>query len=597
MRNLEAVARLVWLWVAFILVPLSPVHADWINLTGAETARNIAEVRVLDDRVNVRLEIFIGDLGFFTDLIPNNFMKNSIDGRPDEAKRLDHFSKAVLSILGPDGSALPAKLKLTEPRLRINRKSPYAGMINPQTRRPVPEAPGDKRVLFVELDYMFDGRPETLTISPPSDANKDAVATIGFIAYHKAVPIIDFRYLSKTTQLRLDWDDPWYSQFDNPNLKRHHKNPLMSFLYIEPRQVRHEVLVRIRDLRDWTDLGLKDAAAISIEQQSQLKRRAQVFFSARNPLRIDGSLSKPSTSRVEFLNLSIGGVQVIEEAERLDLTTAIIGVTMSYPVRHLPQKVEVEWELFNDRISRIPATATDPVGPFRTFVDTENPTIEWQNFLLKYVEPVVTPVAVESGRTFGVPLVSLLLSLGAILVLVLTVRPRYLSRIMWAQMVAVCVAGAVLFVRVSVIEVRNPFAALPDEAASAEIINAVIDNVHIAYLERVESEIEQALSVIVAADGFSDIKTELNRALAIKVAGGGIARVNAIENLAIQDISPLDDRPGFRSVASWTALASASHWGHPHRRRIRFRALMELAPIEKMWKLTGLTVLEAQPEG
>ena len=32
-------------------------RADWINLTGAETAANIAEITILDDRVRVALEL------------------------------------------------------------------------------------------------------------------------------------------------------------------------------------------------------------------------------------------------------------------------------------------------------------------------------------------------------------------------------------------------------------------------------------------------------------------------------------------------------------------------------------------------------------
>ncbi len=72
--------------------------------------------------------------------------------------------------------------------------------------------------------------------------------------------------------------------------------------------------------------------------------------------------------------------------------------------------------------------------------------------------------------------------------------------------------------------------------------------------------------------------------------------MNAIEDLVIQDISALDDGPGFRSVAEWTALASAGHWGHPHRRRIRFRALMGLGEVEGTWKLTGMTVVDARQE-
>ena len=44
-----------------LLLPLfainAPSKADWINLTGAETSPNIAEIYVLDDRVRVALEV------------------------------------------------------------------------------------------------------------------------------------------------------------------------------------------------------------------------------------------------------------------------------------------------------------------------------------------------------------------------------------------------------------------------------------------------------------------------------------------------------------------------------------------------------------
>ena len=61
-------------------------------------------------------------------------------------------------------------------------------------------------------------------------------------------------------------------------------------------------------------------------------------------------------------------------------------------------------------------------------------------------------------------------------------------------------------------------------------------------------------------------------------------------------IAALDGRSGFRTVAEWVAHASAGHWGHTHRRKIRFRALMELAEIDGAWKLAGLTVVDARQE-
>jgi hypothetical protein len=37
----------------FMLLCIPPVYADWINLTGAETAPNIAEIYVFDDQVKL----------------------------------------------------------------------------------------------------------------------------------------------------------------------------------------------------------------------------------------------------------------------------------------------------------------------------------------------------------------------------------------------------------------------------------------------------------------------------------------------------------------------------------------------------------------
>ena len=580
----------------FVGMTANVARADWMNLTGAETAPNIAEITILDDRVRIALEVYIGDLATFEALLPDDWLKKDVAARPPSAERLKRFSADTFQVVTDDGTKLQADLKLAEPRLRKDRASPFAGMINPMTRRRVPDAPKDKRVLYAELEYPFEGKPETLTFIPPRDEKGITAVTIGFIAYHKAVPIIDFRYLSGAAKVNLDWADPWYTKFDNPNLKRHHKSALMSFLYVAPREVRHEVLTRVRDLQEWTDLGLTGGATIEPDQQAALKDRVRAFFAARNPLKVDGVLSEPASSRAEFLTISLTGLQVVEEAEPLDLSTAIVGVILSYPVKHLPKHVSVEWELFNDRIERIPATVIDPVGPLASFIDARDPTLEWQNFLKKYQEPEVSPVVFDDGRAIGVPVLSMALLIFCLASAALAVRPRFGSRRGWATLSALGAVAAVLSIRVLVVDVKNPFAGPPDEATSAQIVTRVLNNVNHAFIEKEPEALRRALGVVVAEDRLGDIETELQRALAIKVVGGGIARVNAIENLVVKDITALNDASGFRLLAEWTAKASAGHWGHAHRRTIRFRALMELAEVEGVWKLIGLTVVDAKQQ-
>ena len=191
--NLIKPMRAIFCFV--VLGMTAPANADWINLTGAETSPNIAEIYVMDDHVRLGLEVYVADLKTFNDLIPDDWVKDNGANRPDQRTRVMNFSENVLQIITDEGEKLQAELQMVEPRQRVDRKSPFAGMINPYTRQRIPDAPADKRVLYAELIYPFNGKPSTLTYIPPQDEEGRAQVTMGFIAYHKSVPVIDFRYL------------------------------------------------------------------------------------------------------------------------------------------------------------------------------------------------------------------------------------------------------------------------------------------------------------------------------------------------------------------------------------------------------------------
>jgi hypothetical protein len=168
-------SRIRWGTLLVALLTLATARADWINLTGAEIAPNIAEITVFDDRVEVALEVSVGDLESFEALIPDDWLKDAPIALPALAERLARFSEQGLRFITNTGETLPAELRLAEPRLRKDRVSPFAGMINPYTRRKVPQAPADKRVLYAELVYPFEETaPKTLTMTPPLDAEGPA---------------------------------------------------------------------------------------------------------------------------------------------------------------------------------------------------------------------------------------------------------------------------------------------------------------------------------------------------------------------------------------------------------------------------------------
>ena len=136
------------------LLPADPVNADWINLTGAENARNIAEIYVEKDYVKIKLEVYIEDLIIFDELIPESFFPQAIPGRPGLEERRKIIADKVFQVITDKGEKLPVTIDLIEPRLRIERPSPFAGSINPYTRQRIPGRFG----LVAQLTILHNGR-------------------------------------------------------------------------------------------------------------------------------------------------------------------------------------------------------------------------------------------------------------------------------------------------------------------------------------------------------------------------------------------------------------------------------------------------------
>ncbi len=304
-----------FLLVFSILVP--PALADWINLTGAQSASNIAEIYVEDDHLRLVLEIYVGDLDKFVDLLPEDFLKASGIEPPPIQERMKRLSEETFQFLTEGQKRLQAELKLVGPRMRTERPNPFAGMINPFTRQPVPGPPKDKRVLYAELIYSFKSQPDALTIVPPLGKGGIPDASIGFIAYHKQVPVVDYRYLSEPARLLLDWEDPWYSKFENKALKRWQQSGMRTFLYIEPFEVRHETLVRVKDMQAWMNLGLGGDEYIEVDEFEPLKKRIGDFLLQHSKVLIDGQSLPPILDRTSFVKYTMTRTFFIDQPERM----------------------------------------------------------------------------------------------------------------------------------------------------------------------------------------------------------------------------------------------------------------------------------------
>ncbi|MHC5114147.1 MAG: hypothetical protein ACYTGP_06935 [Planctomycetota bacterium] len=556
-----------------VLAIAAPACADAIVKTQAMQASTIAEYFVEDETVTVELEIGLGDLPAFANLLPDELYEMLDRPAVPLAERLVSFFDEDLTIVADGGEPLPGRVLEMTPRERVVRDDVTGEPL------PVPEDEVE-RVVFVRLEHALPSRPSSITIGGTIARSTG----IGFVLYHRSIAVNDFRYLAPALAVRLDWDDPWYSQFEMRPLRRTYFAPMSGFLYVEPYEVRKEIIVRPKDLQHWIDLGLAGRETIPVELQADLKREVAAFLRERQPVEIDGAVIEPELAQINFLERTLRSSRVIDPPVELDLDAAILGVIFVYATESLPERVTLEWDLFNERIAQVPAASVDQAGPLPILLEADFATLEWRNFLTNPEIPSLVAVAAPPTSAMRVaaglrwPMLVVTVLIGASLLLGGRIEKRL------AALALVMMATGICF------GVGNR-AAVSDERAGT-VVGGLLHNIYRAFDEREEERIYDVLDQSVAGDLLTRIYLETRRGLVLANQGGARAKVKEIDVVELS-AEPASDG-GFLATAAWHVAGSVGHWGHIHERRNQYRARLDVRPVDGAWKLAGMEILEEE---
>ncbi len=564
-----------------------PASADVLIVNRSMSASTIVEIYIEEGVVRVELEIGEADIATFRDLLPDEIYRQLGYGDAPLVERLARFFGEGLVLRADGGAPLGGRLVEIGPRDRI-RRDQLSG-------EPLAVAEGEaERVVFAVLDYPLPTRPASLTLQGPVDATGRSAASIGFVVYHRGIALNDFRYLPTQSKILLDWWDAWYSYFEHRPLRRRYGAPISAFLYVDPYEVRVEVVARPIDLQHWVDLGLDRREPIAIEAQEEIKRRVAAFLAEHVAVEIDGAPAKPIFDRINFLRRTLKSSTVIEPPEVLDPLSAMLGTIFAFPTPGLPQEVTLTWDLFAGRIQSIPVAAVDPVGPLRSSLEPDDNVLRWTNVLKKYRIPTVDEIAVDPAlREIRLPALTIALALVAVTVLAVGAARR--------RRVAVLAASALLVVAalaypIGGVAVNNPLAApaLPTAEQASVILDGVLTNIYRSFDFREEGDIYDRLAVSVAGDKLTEIYLENRRSLVLENQGGAKARLEAVEVLAVDELGEIEPGPGFRGRVEWTVAGRVGHWGHIHSRVNRYRARVTIAPVGAAWKLVELELIDEE---
>ena len=561
--------------VCTLLLYVPPASADAIMRSQAMFADTIAEYYVEDDHVRLELEIGTNDVGAFRNLLPDALYRRLDYGDAPLEERLSKFVTRDMPVLVGD-TAIDGKVTNIGPATRPLRDAITGEEL------PTPEDEATV-VIRATIIYPFDERPDSLTLVAPRETG---MANIGFVLYHQGVAVNDYRYLSSGNTVNLDWQDAWYTAFSERALRRQYYSSMTGFIYVEPYEVRKEIIVRPADMQQYVDLGLEGETMIPAERQDEIKEKVVEFLSGHFPVKIDGEPVEGTIDRVNFLKRTLRSSVVVDKQD-LELLPATIGVIYVFPTDGLPQNVEMEWDLFNEKSPMIPAATVDQAGPLPVILEPGFSTLRWENFLRFPELPTLTDI--ERPPT----VLQSIAGWARWVVLILSVV--LLARLLSSLSVERIVSRPLLLFSLSAMAVTMLFfhqhrqVAMNDERLT-QLVGDLLHNVYRAFDYRGEEVIYDVLEKSVSGELLTDIYLETQKSLELANQGGARVKVKSTEVSSAELLAR--DGNQLTIASDWNVSGSVGHWGHVHQRNNGYRANLEISEIDGVWKLTGLEILE-----
>jgi len=566
---------LLWFFVTVTLVQKS--SADALIVNQSMLASTIIEFYIDDKGVTAELEIGLESLPVFKNLLPDEVYQQLGFGNEVSLLRQRAFFSKQLALLGAGNKPLAGEVLAIGPSRKVLRDR-FNGT-------PLPIQDEAPEIVRASLRYHFEAglKPEQLIFVAPASSNT------GFVVYHNKVAVNDFRYLRSGYTLKLDWEDPWYSQFSSRSLRRQYYAPMSGFIYVEPFEVRKEIIARPKDLQRWIDLGLEGKTIIPVELQAEIKAKVASFLAQHQPVSIDGKAREGMLDSINFLERTLTSSRVIDPPVPLSADAAILGAIFVYPQKALPQQVTMDWDLWDERVSIVPVSAVDQAGPLPSYLDREWTQLEWKNFLknpviptLEVIQPPVDDWKLVLGKGFPITALLVLLSLGWVYQTIKKQQPRVLPVGITFLLLASCLASLLFGESNS-----------PPPARAETIVSKLLHNIYRSFDYRDEGDIYDVLERSVTGELLTNIYLETKRSLVLANQGGAQAKVKNVQ-LDSLELKPAVDEQSFSAEVNWTVNGSVGHWGHIHQRSNRYQALLTVVPVQKQWKLQKMVVLQEE---
>lgn len=580
-----------------LLTLTSPASLPKAFAAGHPISVTEAQIFVTRTAARARISLFAEDLYLFQDLEPDDTDRIS----PDELRRgLEQHKKFLLDkvrLLDANGDAYQGRIAGLQPF-----EIPEEGI------------PIDDLMLHsavYELEFPFTTPPEFLTLQQDISDENYIFPSEMKLTLHQAGTDITYTEVLKPGSphtLRFDWDveplsddasdaewQEWLTKQREQTLGITSYSSVYSFIYIEPAEVRHEVLIPLASLKTIIPLQHEDPGFISVAEQEAVRDLIRDWLAEKNPVTINGQSAKPEFARIDFHGLNLKDFAAQKEQTRVSLANGRVGIILRYTTGDYPiRSVTIAWERFYSSLRKIRSVVIaypDTVAKFEftRFNKPEDNIFRWEadeSALPLAAQPV--EVKVPPKPTLRIPV----LSAGLICLGLLMVAFRTSGR--WQILLATLVMAAVTWPFASM-TIENPFRRPEPLSAdtATDIFHSLHRNAYSALDYGTEDQIYEQLSVSIDGQLLEELYLQLREALRVQDQGGAVARVQSVEYGDTKPLPPAegaDEWPAYRVKSSWTVSGTVEHWGHVHERENAFSAVFAVRPQDGAWKITDMKI-------
>jgi len=644
----QTIGTIVLHWIGLLIA--------CITSTNACAAHPVSVTRTLvyvtRARVNVTVEVFLEDLVLFHNL------------KPDATDSLDAPTIRSGIELHRDFVATRFVIQDAEGAIHELDQPPRVTATIPETGVPMAQLMAHK--LTFDMQYSFASPPEFLTFQQRfTDPDGVLLSEMQLqVKQENSAETVSRALVANTPEtIHFDWTNPplpadasqlerdrWTQQQQEEALGITSYSSVYSFLYIEPQEIRHEILIPLMTLEQSVPIAREHKDFLTVSEQDSVQPLIEDFFLTGNPITVNGNNVTPFVERCDFYGIDFRDFAQLSQRKQVAMSNARVGIILVYPLSSAPKHVQLTWDRFHKSLWAVTTVVFAEDQSFRKTLSRvgANNVLEWtapDDSSMNRLKPLTPiPAILPLQPMIDVPVLSLIVLAIAMVAVTLwnssrngwpgvesdSSKPRGFLRfaqsspghpvktqrhVRWIKLSAAILAAAMITTASAWSGVGRwqiPWGIAPSiSSGEARIVaGQVLSNIYQSFRGRGEDEVYDALAVSTSGDVLQDLYLQIQESLRMAEQGGAVARVRHVELLDSQlqprtsDDQSRSNAQSFSCLCRWNVSGTVEHWGHIHERTNQFEAIFLIEPIAESltggmptifhWKLTRLDITNSQ---